>query len=746
MKKLILSSLLVFSSVIMAMAAGHTVTITGININCNGGCDGQAIATVSGGVGPFLYDWSPGTPVGDGTNTISGLCPGTYSVTVTDNSDMSTATASVVISEPTLLTTSISGGGVTICSGSCTTLTATATGGTPPYTFTWSPSGTMSPTYVVCPPTGATYTVVVTDMNGCTNTSITSIAATVVPVTVNSPTICVGMIATLTGGGASTYVWSTGATSSVITVNPVITTSYTVTGTSAGCTATAVSTVIVNPIPVVTVNSPTICSGGIATLTGGGATTYIWSTGSASAFISVSPASTTSYTVTGNSLGCTNSAVSTVTVNPPITFPTPAPTTICYGDSTTIVPSPSGGSPPFTYVWTPGGTTTTLTVSPSLSTSYTITLTDAAGCSAPLVVATVFVDGPIISNITSTNTTGCVICDGTTSVAPIGGSGPYVYSWPSGTSTLSTVTGLCAGTYSVTITDAAGCTITDSTNIFANNDIVSNFTMVPDSTNPYNFFAFNSSTGSGASYLWNFGDGAVSPAASPSHTYSATGTMTVCLTASSFLCGADTLCKPVTVTGTPLSCLALFNIADDTLNPDPNAHYVYNLSFGSTLTYLWDFGDGTTSTSATPSHVYAGTGPYLLCLGVDNGAGCTDMFCDSLISADSLNRSSGIMQLTVYDVPPFQTSTAGIINQLNATSVSISPNPFNDVTVFEIKSNKSDIYSFELTDVLGKKVKSINGITTKQFEISRNGLENGIYFYKIYSSESIIGVGKVVIE
>ena len=190
----------------------------------------------------------------------------------------------------------------------------------------------------------------------------------------------------------------------------------------------------------------------------------------------------------------------------------------------------------------------------------------------------------------------------------------------------------------------------------------------------------------------------------------------------------------------------MFNIADDTLNPDPNAHYVYNLSFGSTLTYLWDFGDGTTSTSATPSHVYSGTGPYLLCLSVDNGAGCIDMFCDSLISADSLNRSSGTMQLVVYDVPPFQTSSAGIANQNEASSISVAPNPFNDLTVFEIKSNKSDVYSFELTDVLGKKVKSIDGITAKQFEISRNGLENGIYFYKIYSSESIIGAGKVVIK
>ncbi|HLC82969.1 MAG TPA: T9SS type A sorting domain-containing protein, partial [Bacteroidia bacterium] len=80
-------------------------------------------------------------------------------------------------------------------------------------------------------------------------------------------------------------------------------------------------------------------------------------------------------------------------------------------------------------------------------------------------------------------------------------------------------------------------------------------------------------------------------------------------------------------------------------------------------------------------------------------------------------------------------------------SVIVYPNPFSDNTTFVIQSDKlNEIYSFELTDVLGKKVKSKNGISEKQFEISRNGLENGIYFYKIYTSESVVGIGKVVIK
>ena len=83
----------------------------------------------------------------------------------------------------------------------------------------------------------------------------------------------------------------------------------------------------------------------------------------------------------------------------------------------------------------------------------------------------------------------------------------------------------------------------------------------------------------------------------------------------------------------------------------------------------------------------------------------------------------------------------------NSKDISIYPNPFSETTTFEIKSEKAnEKYTFELLDVLGKKVRTMNEISAKQFTISRNGLENGIYFYKIYSSESIVGVGKLIVD
>jgi PKD repeat protein len=909
MKKLVISCLLVFSSIISAMAAGHTVSTTKTDVTCFSACNGTATATITGGVGPFTYVWTGGGT----TSTITGLCAGSFTITVTDNSDMSTATAMAVITQPPLLTVGMSG--TSICAGSCTTLSPLASGGTPPYTFSWS-GGLFGPTPSACPSSTTTYTVTVTDANACVATGSVTVTITAGPaITVASPTTCMGYTCTISAGGAVSYLWSTGSTAPAIAVTLVSGTSYTVTGTgSGGCTATAVSTVTVNPIPVVTVNSPTICSGNNATLAGGGATTYMWSTGMTVNPLIVSPVTSTSYTVTGTSLGCTNTAVSTVTVNPtptvivpanitvcdgvnvpagifssspagatyswtntnpsigltasgvtsvpsfaatnigstPITatitvtptyagcvgvansytitvnplddasftypsatycYSAPDPTpiitgvapgifsstppglvfiststgqisisastigtytityttaalcsnsytfnltigpamtatlpsssTICFGTCDSIISTVIGGTAPYNYNWLPAGTSTTAnpTVCPSSSTTYTMTVADANGCVATA-TTTVNVDGPIASNISSTNTTSCTACNGTVSSAPTGGSSPYVYLWSPIATTTSSYSGLCAGTYSLNITDMMGCIAIDSAMISAP-PITSNYTMVPDSTSGFTYWGFDTSTGDSLSYIWYFGDGDSSFVRSPVHTYAAAGTYNVCLIASNPGGCFDVKCTSITVTGVAASCLSLFNISHDTASANPNAYTVYNLSYGSTLTYLWDFGDGATSTLQNPSHAYAGTGSYNLCLTVDNGAGCNQMYCDSLTWVDSLGHSSIPLTVTVIGVQ----APTGIAEYSMHSEVSVFPNPFSDNTTFVIESGKmNEVYSFELTDVLGKKVKSINGISEKQFEISRNGLENGIYFYKIYSAESVAGIGKIIIQ
>jgi gliding motility-associated-like protein len=231
-----------------------------------------------------------------------------------------------------------------------------------------------------------TYTVTGT-ANGCTNTATATVTVTPRPnVTVNNPTICSGLTATLTANGATTYSWSGGLGSSNSVTTPVLTgnQTYIVTGTSNGCTNTATSTVTVRPRPVVTVTNPSICINTTATLTAGGATTYTWSNGLGSAATATTPVLTANqtYTVTGSTNGCTGSATASVTVNPkPVVSVNNA--VICTGSSAIL--TASGAS---TYTWSGGlGTGTTVTTAP-LSSNQNFTVTGTAnGCTGTAVAA-----------------------------------------------------------------------------------------------------------------------------------------------------------------------------------------------------------------------------------------------------------------------------------------------------------------------------------------------------------------------
>lgn len=231
------------------------------------------------------------------------------------------------------------------CSGSCTatasntgpycagtTIQLNSTGGG---TYSWAgPNGFTStaqnPTIASANAAmNGTYTVTVTS-GTTTCTATTAVVANALPVPkVNTPTICAGQSATLTATSGTTYSWNTGSTANPLSVSLATTTSYTVTAATNGCVGTAVATVTVNSVPVTSVASSTICPGGTASLTASGATTYSWNTGSIANPLNVSPGATTSYTVTGTTLGCTSTAVGTVTIGASI-VPTVNSPTICF--------------------------------------------------------------------------------------------------------------------------------------------------------------------------------------------------------------------------------------------------------------------------------------------------------------------------------------------------------------------------------------------------------------------------------
>ncbi len=368
-----------------------TSTPTCINVTT-----GTATATpLAGSAAPFTYLWTPGNQT---TQTATGLAPGTYTVALTDANLCQRFATVVVASNP--LPAAPTSAPITYCINAATVpLTATLTGGCT--TLNWygtnATGGTASstgptPTSVVAGTT--TYYVSQTSALGCEGPRAT-LVVTINPlpiVTVNSPTICAGATAVLTAAGATTYSWTpSSSTANPYSVTPTVTTSYTVTGTLLGCVGTAISTVTVNPLPIITVNSPTICPTLTAVLTASGATTYSWSPGGSTANpLSVTPLSTTTYTVTGTTLGCVGTATATVTVSNSLTV-TVNSQTICAGS--TAVLTASGGT---TYDWDAGTSTLNpYSVTPNVTTSYNVTGTS-NGCTGTAIATVTVSPMPLI--------------------------------------------------------------------------------------------------------------------------------------------------------------------------------------------------------------------------------------------------------------------------------------------------------------------------------------------------------------
>lgn len=436
------------------------------------GCGDQARATAtaaaSGGSPPYSFRWSSGAIGAIATD----LRPGLNTVTVTDGNNC-TSSLDVIIEQanaPTLSVVSQTAIGCT--AGSRATASVLASGGTPPYTYAWS-NGESGPTASNLLPGPSTVTV--TDASECSSELTITIEQADAPVlsVLTQTTAGCGSQANATAsvavtGGQPPYSFSWSSSESGTEANNLVAGDNSVTVTDAnGCSDELPIRIEQSPSPTLTVADlvPANCSEGTGAITvlaagGTGSYTYRWSHNA----LLEGPEATDLFsgvygvTITDES-GCT--AVLTglrIDFNPApelsLVSTTPS---ICIANSGSITLAVSGGAAPLSYAWT-DNVATGLTGENLAPGDYGITVTDANGCT-DMIMATVTGGGSVSLAVTSFTDASCELANGSISLMPANGVAPYTYAWShDGTLNGPVATGLPAGTYTISLTDANGCT------------------------------------------------------------------------------------------------------------------------------------------------------------------------------------------------------------------------------------------------------------------------------------------------
>jgi len=451
------------------------------SVACNGGNDGQINALLNGGVSPYTFSWydinmsqigSSNTTLNN-TDSILGLSAGSYIYQIADFNNC-TISDTVIITEPNtivLTTTATSTSCFGIADG--TANASVTSGGTPPFSYSWNSIPIQNNPSAVFLPAG-NYNVVVTDYNGCSDTTTVTITQpTAVPVSINSvgSTVCQGSSINLSASGANTYSWAppiwlnTSLGQNVVST-PSASISYILTGTDInGCSNTdTISLSIIQSLSLgMSPPNPTVCVGESVSVNVNGAVTYSWfpniglntNTGNS---VQISPSVNTNYFVVGtDNFGCTDTLQFTVNVNPVPTVNVTNNPSVCQGSSVALVATGTNN-----FSWFPNtGLNNTIgavvTATPIQSTTYNVVGEDVNGCKDTAITTVSVNPNPMLTTFPTNGT----MCIGDTSMLYVNGASTYI--WSPNTAISSTTTDTVTiypvvnTTYNILGIDSLGC-------------------------------------------------------------------------------------------------------------------------------------------------------------------------------------------------------------------------------------------------------------------------------------------------
>lgn len=717
-----------------------------VNISGNTAiCQGTSSTLTATSLTPCQFVWSTGD-----TNAYTRILnSGTYTVTATNRQGCSN-TASVNAIIRSLPTPSITGT-TTICRGSSTTLTAT--GG---YTYRWS-NGETTNRISVSPTTTTNYSVTATDQYGCSASTSSVVSVNVAPaITINGErSFCVGGTTTVSANGGINYSWSSGETSSTITVGTTGTYFVTVTN-SLGCQSVDSVTIVSKELPYISVTGDNrICSGSSATLSAIGAMRYVWSTGENTPAITVTPTSTTTYTVTGyGSNGCSSSTSKVVNVDALPDILINGVNTICQGENTTL--TAMGGE---SYIWGDGTVSSRITVNESGI--YTVQGVSAQGCVANKSFTLTVNPSPHI--MLSGNPFFCENASTQMSV-----SGGTSYLWSDGT-TSDHITIQTSGNYMVTATNDYGCSV--DTTFFVRMLPAPVVYITGTTTICEGSIGYLTAGGNASSYLWDNGETSTSIVVSPSEatTYHVTATSadgctavaegTISINPSFHQNINDNICQGASYTqhgfnipvqtepGTYIfhrelqtytGCDSIITLIL-TVNPLPTLNgeiegpeqtssygdYFYNIDPGENVTnYEWRISNThwtITNNNINSTFLTVSTsGNGLLTVKAINGCGFTE-------KSLAINCNVGIDDYT-------------------DENILLYPNPASQYLHINIEKSVSSISDIQLLDNLGRMLQHID-VNDSQLTVDCNAYATGTYFIRFYDHDgAVISTRKIIIS